>query len=106
METTHWIVLNSPITITSLLVISNTYAQEVQEFSSVMLSPKILLLLPIFYLFYKALKNTPKKKEKLNNRLFVWLIATFSILFITETAIHGRLIRKGVPNNSRSIVKC
>lgn len=102
METTHWIVLNSPITITSLLVISNTYAQEVQEFSSVMLSPKILLLLPIFYLFYKALKNTPKKKEKLNNRLFVWLIGAFSILFITETAIHGRLIRKGVPNIAKT----
>jgi hypothetical protein len=40
LETTHWILLNGPITITSLLVISNTYLEEVKEFTGLMFSFK------------------------------------------------------------------
>ena len=79
IETCHWIILGGPIT--SLLVISNTYYDEIVEFASLKASSEFLLLIPFLAIFILSFKNYP--------RFFI---------FISENAINGRLIRKGSPH--------
>ncbi len=98
IETSHWLVLNGPITITSLLVISNTYMEEVKEFTSVIFSFKFLLITPYLFLFYKSLKKSGYITHIRVNKYIVLFFSVVSIIFILENAINGRLIRKGIPN--------
>lgn len=97
LEIIHWILLKGPITLTSLLVVSNTNIQEAHDFFTLKASLGLLLLVPYFLLFVKAL-NTKFLYEK---STFKWIsiaaLSTFCVLFIAENAMHERLIRKGMP---------
>lgn len=97
LETAHWIIIGGPVTITSLLVMSNTYSEEIMEFTSLKASINFLLIIPIFYVFYKSLKyKIVFEKSRINSIVYI-LIGLTSIIFITENALNGRFIRKGVP---------
>ena len=64
IETCHWLILGGPITITSLLVISNTYYDEIVEFASLKASSEFLLILPFFTIFILSFKNPPRLLEQ------------------------------------------
>ena len=98
IETCHWIILGGPITITSLLVISNTYYDEIVEFASLKASSEFLLILPFFTIFILSFKNPPTFiRTKIKNYTLL-IIGLISVIFISENAINGRLIRKGSPH--------
>jgi heptose-I-phosphate ethanolaminephosphotransferase len=103
IEITHWIILKGPITITSLLVISNTNFQEANEFFDLKASIGLLLLIPYFLLFVFSLRtNLELKTSKFKNYLIVFL-AFVSIIFISENIINQRFIRKGIPHFTKMV---
>ena len=96
IETCHWIILGGPIT--SLLVISNTYYDEIVEFASLKASSELLLLLPFLAIFILSFKDYPPFiKTKIKNYTLL-TIGLICVIFISENAINGRLIRKGSPH--------
>lgn len=98
IETCHWLILGGPITITSLLVISNTYYDEIVEFASLKASSEFLLILPFFTIFILSFKNPPPFIRTKTKNYTLLIIGLISVIFISENAINGRLIRKGSPH--------
>lgn len=97
IEIGHWIIIKGPLTLTSLLVISSTNLQEAVEFFDLKATLWLLVLIPYTYLFYMALKHTPKIVNSKNKLHVICGVIAFSVFFIGETVIHGRFIRKGTP---------
>ena len=100
IEGLHWIILNGPLSHSSLFVISATNFQESTEFLGVKTGLSIALILPLFWLIYKAWRYQPNY-EPFKNVLFNYLqgaiILTFGV-FIIENTQANRLIRKGIPH--------
>lgn len=98
IESLHWIIIKGPLSTSSLFVISATNFQESADFLSIKLNFSLLLLLPLFFLFYKAWKNIPLFKDyKYYKYIYFICFVTFSI-FIIENKVNDRLLRKGTPN--------
>ncbi len=97
IELNHWIILKGPITITSLLVISNTNYQEALDFFDLKVSYWLLILIPYIYVFVLSLrKPSANQQSKIRTYIIIGILLISSI-FIFENAINGRLIRKGSP---------
>tara|TARA_B100000809_G_scaffold47690_1_gene42361 strand:+ start:21322 stop:22926 length:1605 start_codon:yes stop_codon:yes gene_type:complete len=97
IETIHWIILKGPITTTSLLVVANTNMQESIEFLDLKGSFELLILVPYTILFLYLLKRNPTYSKSKNQSLIVVFILILSVGFISENALKGRLVRKGIP---------
>ncbi|MFC2118404.1 phosphoethanolamine transferase [Bacteroidota bacterium] len=93
----HWIILKGPLTITSLLVISNTNLQEAKEFLDLKASAGLLILIPYVIIFIFSLRYRPVYYKSRIKPFIIGIILLISGLFIFENVINGRLIRKGVP---------
>jgi heptose-I-phosphate ethanolaminephosphotransferase len=98
IETLHWIILKGPLTLTSLLVISATNYYESVGFLSIKLGFNLLLLFPLFILFWRGLKGVPIITASKLNNYFIIGSTIILIVFISENAINKRFIRKGTPN--------
>ena len=97
IEIAHWIVLKAPISLTSLLVLSNTTLNEAIGFMEVQSTFWLIILIPYLVLYILSIKS---KYLKLNLNLkswFVWLPFMSASFFIIENLVNGRLIRKGTP---------
>jgi len=71
IEITHWIILKGPLTITSLLVISNTNYQESLEFIDLKATSWLLILVPYTLLFIYSFRHPPNHYNCINNCIFV-----------------------------------
>lgn len=101
----HWLILKGPFSVTSLFVMLNTNYQEGLEFMQLKASLFLLLLIPYIVFFVLCLKYVPYKEEKKAPSLVILSIfALFSGLFIWENASHKRLIRKGMPTVSKTLL--
>lgn len=97
IEITHWVILKGPVTITSLMVLANTNYNEAVEFVDLKVSFWLLILLPYAILFIFSFRNPPTLNTSKKKSYLIIFLASVSILFISENAINGRFIRKGVP---------
>jgi len=97
IETTHWILINGPITVVSLLTVGATNFQESIEFVSIKSSFLLILLIPYLLLFIYSLRKKREYNYYKGKNIVIVLVAVISISFISENAINGRLVRKGVP---------
>ncbi len=97
IEISHWIILKGPLTITSLLVMSNTNLQEAIEFFDLKATAGLLVLIPYALLFIFSFRYRPKYFQSRIKPFLIGFVLLISAVFILENAIHGRLIRKGVP---------
>ena len=97
VEITHWIILKGPITLTSLLVVSNTNFQEAKDFFDLKASFELLLLIPYTILFLISFRNFPTYYQSKVKPYFLVAISLIFVIFIFENAINGRLVRKGTP---------
>lgn len=95
VEITHWIIIKGPLTITSIMVLTNSNSQEAMEFFDLKASAGLFVLIPYVLLFFYAFKKVPKYQKR------KWIIAGIILLgstvFITENAVNGRFIRKATP---------
>ncbi len=100
----HWVIIKGPITLTSILVISNTNYREAIEFLDLKATYELLILIPFAVVFILSVRQrTPhiQKPLKSYTLLFVMLFVT---VFIAENAVHGRLIRKGMPQFAKATI--
>ncbi len=98
IQISHWVILKGPISLTSILVISNTNYQEAIEFFDLKATYGLLILLP-FALVYLLSTRQPTPHINSPYRSYTLLIVLLiSTIFIAENTIHGRLIRKGIPH--------
>jgi heptose-I-phosphate ethanolaminephosphotransferase len=104
VEILHWVVLKGPISLTSMLVISNTNIQEVVGFINLKLSYALLVVIPYIIVFIYSLKLVPTKVSYNKiSKLLIFIIALISFIFIVENAVNNRLIRKGVPQIAKVV---
>lgn len=97
IEISHWVIVKGPLTITSILVLSNTNSQEALEFISLKASAGLLLLLGYVLLFILSLRYIPKYETTKPSLIAIVVVVLISTFFISENAFQKRLIRKGVP---------
>ncbi len=96
-EIGHWIILKGPVTLTSLLVISNTNLRETVEFFDLKASAGLLILIPYIVLFYFTIRRAPELHRSKIRPYIAGAVLMFLAIFIFENTIHGRLARKGTP---------
>ena len=124
----HWLVLKSPLNLSSLFVLLNTNGSEAVEFVSLKASLRWLLLLPYLFLALQAFRRVPavyfgKMGEKgsislsenggiqtqaVPSPLFGrWLLRIALLLFVSlfygEAAWNGRLVRTALPDTERTL---
>ncbi len=97
IEIAHWIILKGPISLTSILVISNTNLQESVEFFDLKATYELLLLIPYVAFYIFVVWHTTRHFNATSNKYVIGAVVLFVTLFIGENAINGRLVRKGVP---------
>lgn len=93
LEITHWLILKGPLSVASLLAISNTNLTEAYEFAGVQTVSLLLFLVPYIILFYLSLINVPKKYSS-NYKFFLiglilFIIGLFSFLPFPEFLVKG-----------------
>lgn len=97
IEISHWVILKGPVTITSFMVLANTNYNEAVEFMDLKSSFWLLILIPYSILFVLTYRNPPTVSNSKKKSYAIIFLALVAIAFISENAINGRFVRKGVP---------
>ncbi|MCK9452186.1 MAG: phosphoethanolamine transferase [Bacteroidales bacterium] len=64
----------------------------------------MLLTIPYLLLFVIAARNVKPVKIHPKNSYIIIIVLLFSSIFLAENLIHGRLIRKGIPQTAKALV--
>lgn len=97
IETSHWMLIKGPLTLSSLLVISNTNFVETIDFFDLKASAELAILFPYTLLFLFCIRNPPLVRHSEIKPVIVAIVIISSSLFILENSINGRFIRKATP---------
>ena len=97
IEIGHWVILKGPITITSLLVMSNTNLPETIEYFDLKATSGLLILIPYVFIFILSLRYKPKYFQSQTRRFIIGFAMLIATVFVLENLMNERLIRKGVP---------
>lgn len=97
LELLHWIIMKGPITLTSLMVMSNTNAQEAVEFMGTKANLGLLIIVPYVLCYIYALRKVPSFQYAGATKVVVPIVLLFSVGFIAESVINQRFIRKATP---------
>jgi len=100
----HLLILKGPITASSLFVLLNTNISEAKEFMELKSSFLMLLIIPYIFLFIVAIKNIKPVKIYPKSKYIIAAILTFSVIFLSESLIHGNLVRKGTPQTTKALI--
>lgn len=92
----HWLLVGSPVTASSLYILFSTNFNESAEFVDLKGSLSLLLLIPYCWIFILALRFAPKVPIA-RHKILIILGGVLVVVFITENALHGCLVRKGTP---------
>lgn len=100
----HLLILKGPITASSLFVLLNTNANEAKEFMELKFSWLFLLIIPYFFLGFIAFRNTHSVRVYPKSKWVIMIPVFFSIVFLSENFINGRLTRKAVPQTAKALI--
>ena len=98
IEGLHWIILKSPLSTSSLFVISATNYQESIDFLSIKIGLNLLFISPLFVIAYFAWINRPKYIKSNFRNYFIGFFVIIFLSFVLENSLANRLVRKGIPN--------
>jgi heptose-I-phosphate ethanolaminephosphotransferase len=98
IEISHWVILKGPISVTSILVISNTNIQEAVEFFDLKATYGLLILIPFTIIFVLSIRKKIIPIIHPFKSYVVFTVILLIIIFISENIVAGRLIRKGIPH--------
>lgn len=104
LNLSHLLILKGPITASSLFVLSNTNFSEAKEFMELKMSFIQLLIVPYIFLFLIAFRNKYSVHIYRESKWIIIILLLFSTIFIAENLIHGRIIRKGVPQTAKAFI--
>lgn len=100
----HLLVIKGPITASSLFVLLNTNLSEATDFVDLKADNSWILILPFVLIYIFGLVRWQKQQEKIKID-FVWtIILLYSVIFLTENALNGRLVRKGIPPTEKALI--
>ena len=97
VETCHWIMVNGPITVVSLLTIGASNIEEGIEFFNLKSSFWFLALIPYVLLFTSFIRSSASFSQYKGKKIILLALLLISTVFVAENALRGRFIRKGVP---------
>ena len=97
IQLVHWILLHGPLTLTSLLVLSNTNLQEAYEFFELKASLRLFILIPYCWLFIMAMKHKFQKSSSRSSAITAAILLSVVIVFMSYDAFKQRFIRKASP---------
>ena len=97
IQIVHWAIIKGPLTITSLLVASNTNTQEALDFLDLKMSFDMVYILVYVVFFVIGLKKMKGVSFKAKTSFLTGFLALFAVVFVLETVVHGRFARKGSP---------
>lgn len=101
----HWIILKCPLNASSIFVFMNTNFSEASEFMTIKMSPLLLLLIPLVYLFVMAIRNVPGFSLKSKAEKIIWPVAwIYMIVFLADNIINDCFVRLAVPDVERAFV--
>ena len=103
IEIGHWLIVKGPVTITSLLVASNTNLEESLGFFDIKGSWGLLVFIPYTIIFYFGIKKKLNRDSFCTCKKPALIMFSFSLIFVLENAYNQRLIRKGVPQLPKTI---
>lgn len=93
----HWILLHGPLTLTSLLVLSNTNLQEAYDFFELKASIRLLLLIPYSFIFILAIKHKFQTNAGKSTSIISAILLATVLIFIGFDTFKQRFIRKAAP---------
>jgi len=100
----HLLIVKGPITASSLFVLSNTNMNEAMEFMELKSTFLMLLVIPYIFLYVMALRFTKPIVIYPKSKYIIAIVLIFSIVFLSENLIHGRLVRKGIPQTTKALI--
>lgn len=104
VEIGHWLIVKGPVTITSLLVISNTNLEEGVGFFDIKGSWLLLLLIPYTIVYILGIKEKLNKESFNKFKKLGLVLCLASFVFILENAFHQRFVRKAIPQLPKTMV--
>lgn len=102
----HWLLINGPISASSIFVAFNTNLEEVTDFIDLKNAYNLFFIVPYLVILYFAVKALKKHKSELNKTtkvLSVVFIVGF-LVFITDNLINKSFVRSSIPVFYKSIV--
>jgi len=104
LNLSHWLVLKCPLNVSSLFVLLNSNGSEAAEFISLKGSLRWLLLLPYLFLVVQAFRKVPVfPKDRIYLKIVFAALGVFALFFFGETILHGRFVRKALPDTERTL---
>ena len=100
----HLLILKGPITASSLFVLLNTNLNEAKEFMELKFSWLFLLIIPYFFLGFIAFRNNYSVRVYPKSKWVIMIVMLFSIVFLSENLINGRLTRKAIPQTAKALI--
>ncbi len=100
LEITHWLLLKGPLSVASLLAISNTNFNEASEFLGIQSISLMLFLIPYTILFYLSLIDIPKN-YKPKYIFFLGGLTLFIIGMFSFSSSTSKFLVKGTPQFAR-----
>lgn len=97
IQLVHWILLHGPLTLTSILVLSNTNLQEAYEFFELKASLRLFILIPYSWFFIMALKHKFQVAASKTNTIIAAILFFTVVVFMGYDALKQRFIRKASP---------
>lgn len=104
VEIGHWLIVKGPVTITSLLVISNTNLEEGVGFFDIKGSWSLLLLIPYTLVYIYGIKEKLNKESFIKFRKIGLILCLASLGFILENVYQNRFVRKAIPQLPKTMV--
>jgi len=101
---THLLILKGPVSASSLFILLNTNTSEAWEFIELKSSGLMLLIIPYLFLFVITLRNVKPVKIGSKSTSIIVIVLLFSSLFLAENLIHGRLVRKAIPQTTKALI--
>jgi len=97
IEIVHWVILKAPISLTSLLVLSNTTLNESFGFMEAKSTFWLTILVPYLIIYIFSIQSKQIQFNLNIKNWVVWLLFSAASFFLIENLVHERLIRKGTP---------
>ena len=100
----HHLLVKGPLTASSLFVFLNSNMNEATEFMELKFNNWWILIIPFAWILFRT-KHRQWSFEYNKSHLFGLSIPIlFASIFITENYVNERLVRKGVPQNIKTLI--
>jgi len=100
----HILILRCPINASSLFIVLNTNFSEAKEFIGLKFHFIQLLLIPYIAIYIWGMRKKEFFVSSKKSKILLCLVLLFSTVYIGETILNSRFLRKGIPPTAKAFV--